>query len=114
MSHWLRPTSFFGRGLIAVAALLIAVVMHRHLSAAGHETADRGTSLVSVSASNLPSESADASTAAWTDAQSVEELLARGSASTNPVPEPGTLNIILGTLAVLSALGVARVLSNRF
>lgn len=111
MSHWLRPSSFTGRGLLAVAALLIAVVMHRHLSAAGHETADRGTTFVSVSA---PEVSSPNSAAAWADAQSVEELLAHGSASTNPVPEPGTLNIVLGTLAVLSALGVARVLSNRF
>ena len=111
MSHWLRPTSFTGKGLIAIAALLIAAVMHRHLSAASHETADRGTTLVTASAPEMASA---ASAAAWADAQSVEELLARGSASTNPVPEPGTLNIIMGTLAVLSALGVARAMSNRF
>lgn len=111
MSHWLRPTSFTGRGLIALAALLIAVMTHRHLSAAGQETVERGGSFVSVSATEAPSA---ASASAWADAQSVEELLARGPASSNPVPEPGTLNIILGTLAVLSALGVARVMSNRF
>lgn len=114
MTHWLRPTSLTSRGLIALAALLIAVVMHQHLAAAGKEVGASATAPVATSSTPVVVPSGLESSSAWTDAQTVEELLAQGSGSANPVPEPGTFNIIMGTLAVLSALGVARVMSNRF
>ncbi len=114
MSHWLRPTSFAGRGLIAIAALLIAVITHQHLNAAGNEADDQSPAPVVSASTPVVVPVGPDSRSYWTDAQTVEELLAHGPASTNAVPEPGTLNIILGTLAVLSALGVARAMNNRF
>lgn len=111
MRPWAQRSSLLGRALIAVAAVLIAVGMYHHISAAGNEKTSAAPQTPAVL---TPSVAPGDPSAAWTDARTVEELLAQGSTLANPVPEPGTLNIVLGTLAVLAALGAARGLSNRF
>ena len=59
--------------------------------------------------------SLDASAAAWdaaTDAWTANPDMQ--APQTVPVPEPGAINILLGTLAVLGCAGLARWWNNRF